>query len=353
MDRYLNLKNFLSIVVGVCLVGLAFISLHIEPDKIKYWQAWVWSLAIIGIVCIVVQSVMQSREDHDRKKREKEQDERFSRIETYMVKISSGKEAYIDEEPNQSTNVLPAASPQEQLASAQDAVFSDIATRLPMEDLKEQLAQDVGFRSRFYSLSYGRYPKFDDLRQSIAKDPIIAGRIIRSRLVQRTPYAQQVREIYALMKRPFDSVSDFLFEISLVNITDNPTTIDEIEADAEIGGVWKQLVRVDDLSDYQMIFEKPGTEGRPFMNLDAVPQELEGLWPKVKGVKIERGIAFEGWIGFQTEIPSAEFDKPAHYRIRIVDALGGIHPVVVSASRPQEESGRIRHSPQVYARLRS
>ena len=61
-------------LVGVCVVALAFMSLHIEPDDLPKSQGWVWACAILAMGCIFVQGIIQYREDHERDNKEEQRD---------------------------------------------------------------------------------------------------------------------------------------------------------------------------------------------------------------------------------------------------------------------------------------
>jgi hypothetical protein len=351
----LSWKNALSVVTGVCVVGLAFISLHVAPDKLKDWQVWVYALAIVGILCILLQAFLQSQEDHQRDEKAKERDAREKNIDATLLSIQvqmSGKtESPLVNDASSDSRVP--FSPDEHLRHAQDAVWLQDIVKMPMDELKIAIGHDSDFRHKFDTITSNN-TQFEAIRNSLAKEPIIAARFIRSRLVPREPFAQQIREVYGLMNKPFTSTSDFLFEISLVNITDNPTTIDRIITEAEIEGKWVSL-KMGDLSNYEIAFDEEGEgQSSPFIRgiTARVEQLLPNLWGEVKDVPLTRGIAKRGWIDFAVEMPSAQIDKPIQHRVRIVDALGGIHPVVVLENQPLDESGRIKHSKKVYDRIR-
>ncbi len=141
-------------------------------------------------------------------------------------------------------------------------------------------------------------------------------------------------------------------EINLVNITENSTTIDRISAEAEIDGKWIALKFVSDLSNYEIAFDDEQLPKGPFSDAYARIEKLTSLWDKLKGVELKRGVSVSGWVDFEVDIPEAQLDKPVQHKIRLVDALGGTHPVIVLASNPPDKSGRIKHSDQVYSRLR-
>lgn len=50
---------------------------------------------------------------------------------------------------------------------------------------------------------------------------------------------------------------------------------------------------------------------------------------KIRGVELRRGIHFEGWLSFGLEAkPEQVTDKKINFRLTIVDALDGRHPVL-------------------------
>jgi hypothetical protein len=87
IEFYLTLKNFLSGIVGICVVGLAVIPLFVPTDQLG-WLRWQITIVVLGagaIVALFVQITIQSREDHQRQAKEGERDARDQKIEALLA----------------------------------------------------------------------------------------------------------------------------------------------------------------------------------------------------------------------------------------------------------------------------
>jgi len=58
-------KNFLSVIVGVCVVGLALIPLLVPTEHLTYtqWRVAIIALGAVAIVALILQAVLQSQLD--------------------------------------------------------------------------------------------------------------------------------------------------------------------------------------------------------------------------------------------------------------------------------------------------
>jgi hypothetical protein len=233
---------------------------------------------------------------------------------------------------------------------AQEAIFVEGILAMPADDLRINLGHDLEFKQKYNAIPKGKYSSFDTLRVSMAPQPIIASKFVRAHLMPRSPYADMVRDIFRASGRTdYETSSDFLFEIHAVNTTDNVTTIQKMVAEAEIGGKWVQLPLLDDLSNYQLVFDDSKTStqgGKSFTTKDERVEELNSFWEKIKGVPFNRGIGYQGWVGFELTTQSAELSKPVMHKVRLIDAFGGTHPVV--NIEPPDTKGRLQHSPKAY-----
>lgn len=85
---HLSRKNLLSVVIGVCVFGLATIPLKVAPEHLSWlrWQLCIYAFGGVGIVAIFVQALLQSKEDVRRDEREDKRDEKLELIYTHFLK---------------------------------------------------------------------------------------------------------------------------------------------------------------------------------------------------------------------------------------------------------------------------
>ncbi|HET9099468.1 MAG TPA: hypothetical protein VFN62_03680 [Acidobacteriaceae bacterium] len=245
------------------------------------------------------------------------------------------------------------AHPTEGLQTARETLLVEESLEMTEYDLQLRLAHDREFRHRFEKIPTGSNPLFDKRRNSILNEPIIAAHFRRMRLVPRYPFSNEVKQVYDLMHTKFSATADFLFEIFLTNVSVHPTTLQRITAEAEVEGKWVSLPLVNQFENYELTFDSDARfAGTAFTHMYAKAEPLKSIWDEVKGVVLERGVGYQGWVGFELVASSDAIDKPIPSRVRLIDALGGIHPVVTLAKDPPYETGRIRHSRKAYDALR-
>jgi hypothetical protein len=264
------------------------------------------------------------------------------------IPTAATREKLLPENSIQNAEVL---SSHEQLERAQEAVFVEGVLAMPVPEIKVSLGHDKEFKQKWDSVPKGKYHRFDALKESIALDPIIAAQFVRAHLMPRSPFADMVRDVFkAAGKDDYETTSDFLFEIHAVNVTTNVTTIQRFEAEAEVNGTWIRLPRLDDLSDYQLVYyeSKEASEG-PFADAQARIEELDSFWDKIKHVQFQRAVGYAGWARFELTTQHSGLAKPVLHKVRLIDALGGIHPVLTIDS-PDERYTKLRHSPKTYER---
>jgi hypothetical protein len=87
---HLTLKNFLAIIIGVCVVGLAVIPLKVSPDHLGWhrWQFGIYFLSIVGIGAIFLQALLQSVEDHNRISMDAKRDASMEEMRQLLGKIA-------------------------------------------------------------------------------------------------------------------------------------------------------------------------------------------------------------------------------------------------------------------------
>lgn len=111
----LTWKNFLSIVVGVCVVLLALIPLKVDPSHLTWmrWQAAVLLLALCGVAAIIWQAFLQSKEDHESHERERKRDLRLDSMHELLTRLAQPF-------PNTSTPQTVVATEQQPITIAKD-----------------------------------------------------------------------------------------------------------------------------------------------------------------------------------------------------------------------------------------
>lgn len=355
------MRHILSLVAGLAMFADTLLPAF-AGDHIEWWR-WKGSImlcAAVALICLVAFAWLSLKEERREKtkweKRDKHLQDTNEKLTNLLEQVTKGdrpKPSQKSREGSISPSSPVILSPHEQLKLAEEAVFADKALQMSDDELKIEFGHDPEFRKKFETIPRGKYPQFDGLRNSIAHSPIIAARFVRAHLMPWSPFSEMVRDLFRSMGKPaYETRADFLFQIYLVNVTHNPTTIQQITAEAEIAGKWTTLPRLDDLSNYEMLTfqHKQDAEG-PFARDRGKVEELTGLWEKIRGRTLEFGIGFDGWVGFEVSAMSTEFDKPINHKVRLVDALGGIHPVVTLKAAPEPHPyGEIRHSQKMYDR---
>ncbi len=88
---HLTAKNCLSVVIGICVVGLAAIPLKVSPEHLSWvrWQVVIWGLCVLAIAALIVQAFMQSHEDQKRDAKELERDETQNAIKVQLAQLVS------------------------------------------------------------------------------------------------------------------------------------------------------------------------------------------------------------------------------------------------------------------------
>jgi hypothetical protein len=91
LEYHLTLKNFLSVLVGICVVALAFIPLTVSAEHLLWmrWQAAVVILTIVALVSLFVQAGLQSKEDHEKEEKESKRDKTQEEIVSQLAQLSS------------------------------------------------------------------------------------------------------------------------------------------------------------------------------------------------------------------------------------------------------------------------
>lgn len=170
-----------------------------------------------------------------------------------------------------------------------------------------------------------------------SRQPVIHATFIRFHLMPKSPWQPMVAEILKAAGRDeYEVECDVLYEIFLVNTTDNPVTVRAFLAEVKIDGEWRKAKMLDDLSDYQLREGDAPTGPR---------RDLVSLAKAVENVPLARGSGYRGWLRFEFTADHRQLDgKKVDTRLWVVDALAGRHGVL--EDEPLDTSaGVLVHNP--------
>jgi hypothetical protein len=160
--------------------------------------------------------------------------------------------------------------------------------------------------------------------------PNIYAKILCGAFIARNPYDELTRSAYQLMKMPLGpSEHDFVMKIFLVNRSIWPTTIQRIEAEAEIDGQWIKLkpCDLDHYADERITDQK--LVNSPLRNIFTKKLPLVDLQTKLRDETLSRGVHRDGWVAYGLQIEPDKVEKQkVNLRMTIIDALDGRHPVL-------------------------
>jgi hypothetical protein len=334
--------NCLGALLLILLGILQFTKIWDQPDG----RNEVSLLACLAGVCLIASAAFQIREKRKEKREQAERDGKLPGIiEAVLLKYTRTEQLIpvpTPEEKTESTDTLP---PQERLKVVQEEVFIADVLNMPLDDLKLSFGHDSEFRDKFKAVPQGKNPSFDARRTSLLDSPLIAAKFIRAHLFPRSPFAEMIKSVFQAAGKPdFETTSDFLFDIHAVNVTNVATTLQDVIAEAEIDGEWIRLERIDDLSDYEQVFRvnKDETHGGMRFSIKGKVEELSSFWDKVRNSVLQVGIGHDGWMRFELNTTNKVLEKSVNHRVRIIDALGGTHPVMKLG--PNAEGPDIRHN---------
>jgi hypothetical protein len=311
-----------EVISAAIIVALQFVK---NPSE---YRPYVLGLLAVVIVCSLASTFLENKRRREWEADQKERDRQLPGLIANAIEKRSFLDKPIDRVPEEKTISTDSLSPDEQLRVAQEAVFIKDVVAMPLLDLKSEFANVVDFRDRFNAVPKGASGPFDNLRSKLSGDPIIAARFLRAHLMPRSPYINIVRDVFKAAGRDsYETESDFMFEIHIVNVTSHTTTIQDVIAEAEIGGKWITLPRIDDLSDYECVIEDREDIGSIYQP-KPITQTLTNLWQELQGMRLERGIGHQGWLRFGLVTNNSNLEKPINHRVRFVDSLGEIHSVV-------------------------
>lgn len=286
MTVHVTLKNLLSVIIGVCVLGLAVIPLAVPVDHLAWirWQAAIIVLAVAAVIALFWQAAIQSREDHERDTREGARDKRQ------------------DETNQKMTEVLqllkhPPSSP--------DRLVHPTTASGPSPE--SPAPPDVGaeFDSEIYRV-------------------VIAGKGMGAELT---------RDLFRVSGRleEFAIDADILVEMYIVNASTEKRYIRDFSGTVEVDGKVLPLLRQSDFyafdfSDHEYEYcLNPNEESHlDRSNLEALPP----IFPTLP-LELEARKPTEGWIHFIVkDVDPQKLNGNRSYKFTITDSLGKEHPVL-------------------------
>lgn len=143
---YLTAKNGLTIVVTLCVIGLAVIPLKVPAIQLDWlrWQIAVYALAAVAIISIFVQAMIQSREDHERDANESRRDSQIAAMQSLLEKIAVQTPIKITPQIQVSEELVP-SDPRIYLVEITDIAKNPVANQTPfvLENRGGSVAHDV------------------------------------------------------------------------------------------------------------------------------------------------------------------------------------------------------------------
>jgi hypothetical protein len=160
--------------------------------------------------------------------------------------------------------------------------------------------------------------------------PRIYAKFLRLNLVARHPAEEFTVSAMKALRLPLGpTAQDAVVRIFLVNHAFQATTVQRIEAEMELDGVWRKMAPCD-LDHYVELTEESAKfRNTNLRNVMAKKVPLDGLLAKLRGSVLRRGIHYEGWVAFGVEEEPEKMEgKKVNLRMFVVDAFEKRHPVL-------------------------
>jgi len=293
MVVHLTLKNSLSWIVGACVVGLALITLLVDPQHLGWlrWQVLVVALGVIAIGALLIQSAIQSKEDHEAKAREKARDERLETIDVRLTQLASTKHV-------------------ETIVESVQTVDAPQLTASPETPRKPQEGDGI-----------------DGIVYRIAISP-------------RTFAWEIIGDIYRMKGIPDDAKidCDVLVEMYLVNTSKTETAyVRDFELSAEIKGERFTLKLQDNLkaNDFNGQEFEYGLKETRFDDAEPLKRLFTAL-----PLALQPKQPIEGWARFLAENINPDSITEKTWKLSAVDSLGDQHPIN-KAAIDRENKGEV------------
>jgi hypothetical protein len=179
------------------------------------------------------------------------------------------------------------------------------------------------------------------LRNKKTKPPLASLKavFICAHLTPRSPWQRMVEGAFnALGRTDYKVECDFLCEVFLVNPTENQVTVKRFVAEVLLGREWKELKRLEDLTDYKIESSE---------DAKSPTKDLVSLAKTVANVPLIRGVGYRGWLRFEFVTDKKNLEGQLDIRVKIIDALGGEHKVAATGPRDTSDEKLIRN-PEVF-----
>jgi hypothetical protein len=280
------------------VVGLAIIPLSVEPSHLSWlrWEIAIGVLGGVGLIAIIAQAVMQSKEDHERDERDKKRDEKQAQIELKVTEV---------------WNVMLKGKPEN--------VTHPTTLIAPQDSVSETKQQDE-----------------------------IDAEVYRVVLTGKGMGAEMARELFKIVGREkeFAIDVDILVEMYVVNSTDSKRFIRDVEGTVEVDGKILPLVRQDDFAAWEF----SGRRYEYCLDRNQTNNKFDRSWLEPllplfgsKLIGLEARQPLEGWIHYIVkEVDPQKLNDNRTYKFTIIDSLGKEHTILKAnmTKRPGEVTVR-------------
>ncbi|HEV2385680.1 MAG TPA: hypothetical protein VGS20_00345 [Candidatus Acidoferrales bacterium] len=285
-----TLRNFLSVIAGVCVVGLAIIPLTVSADHLSWvrWEMVICLAAGLAVAALIVQACLQSAEDARREQREQQRDKREhegdGRIQGILDAVQKGSKS------------------------------PGVPTLLVAEPAK--------------------------LAEEQKADKIFDGELQRIFMYERTglvPY-KMLQEIFQISGRTDEPTvdCDILVSIYLVNASSSIQYIKELTASVEVNG---RRVGLERRNDFRLKSDEEDDDGLEYgfesLSGKSDPEPLRELLTSLP-CELLPNKPLEGWIRYTLkQVVPPKIDSNS-WKFAIVDSLGNQHFLTKTSDAPKK-----------------
>jgi hypothetical protein len=181
--------------------------------------------------------------------------------------------------------------------------------------------------------------------EKFLKQPDLKSRFIRIRLYPRVGIVGllMMDEIMekVLKKKTYGYDCDLLVELSIVNESDTPVTIDGFDVELLDDKRVIPTREINDVSTFRLDFGEVTVREKGRSVLRNHREPLNDLKSELRGIPLTKGIGHKGWIRFEVK----DFDRTkmetAKLKLCVVDAFESRHPVTIKKGTALDSSGSL------------